>query len=161
MSTFVCSEDNVKGKRIGCTTSKGRDWKEDMHRHLSWFQFMTSFVNNNECNGCAGCTTTDVAHQHGNWQFSTPLSSAATWARRGSFCSDAREKLHSGGRDQKVDNWKDGKKKIHTLSLLLQWWCRLYVLRQNAMSLICPYLRVIPRMGNTLTTWKTSATVSF
>lgn len=47
------------------------------------------------------------------------------------FCSDACEKLHSGGHDQKVDNWKDEKKR--KLSLLMQWWCRLYVLWQNAM----------------------------
>lgn len=130
MSTLVMSEDNVKGKHVGCT-SKGSDGKvKDMHRHLSWFQLTTSFVIKNECNRCVGCTT-HVAHQHCNWQFSTPPSSTATWARRGSFCSDACEKLHSGGHDQKVDNWKDEKKR--KLSLLLQWWCRLYVLWQNAM----------------------------
>lgn len=133
MSTLVCSENNVKGKHV-CCTSKGRDWKvKDMHRHLSWLQFMASVMNNNECNGCVGCTTTDVAHQYCNWQFSTLMSSTAIGARWGSFCSDACEKLHSGGRDQKVDSWKDGKKKLNTLSLLLQEWCRLYVLWQNSM----------------------------
>lgn len=110
MSTLVCSENNVKGKHV-CCTSKGRDWKvKDMHRHLSWLQFMASVMNNNECNGCVGCTTTDVAHQYCNWQFSTLMSSTAIGARWGSFCSDACEKLHSGGRDQKGDNWMDGKK---------------------------------------------------
>lgn len=159
MSTLVCSENNVKGKHV-CCTSKGRDWKvKDMHRHLSWLQ---SWITTNAMGVWVVQQlmwhTSIVIDNFPHWWVPQPLEPGEVLF--------AQMPVKSCTVEVAIRKWIVGRMEKRN-SIHCLYFCKSdagYTCSDRILwSLICPYLQEqdIPHMGNTLATWKTSTTVSF